>query len=46
LAGKARESLKELNPDIWVISALTGKGLEPLKGHLAELMKDIRQAAA
>jgi len=46
LAGKVRESLKELNPDIWLISALTGKGLEPLKGHLAELMKDIRQAAA
>ena len=45
-AGKARESLKELNPDVWVISALTGKGLEPLKGRLAALMEDIRQAAA
>jgi GTP-binding protein len=45
-AGKARESLKALNPDVWVISALTGKGLEPLKARLAALMKDIRQAAA
>ena len=46
LAGKARESLRRLNPDIWVISALTGEGLEPLKGHLAELMDGIRRAAA
>lgn len=46
LAGKARESLRRLNPDIWVISALTGEGLEPLKGHLAELMDGIRRVAA
>jgi GTP-binding protein len=46
LADQVRESLKELNPDIWVISALTGEGLEPLRGHLAKLMEGIRRAAA
>ncbi|NVM21105.1 MAG: GTPase ObgE [Desulfobacterales bacterium] len=40
LADKARKSLEPINPDIWVISALTGQGLEPLKGHLAELVEE------
>lgn len=46
LARQVRESLRRLNPDIWVISALTGEGLGALKGHLGELMDGIRRAAA
>ena len=45
LAQKACRSLKALNSDIWIISALTGEGLEPLKGHLAELVEGARRAA-
>ncbi len=46
LAEKTCKSLKELNPDVWIISALTGEGLELLKGHLAELVEIARKAAA
>jgi GTPase len=46
LAEKACKSLKEVNPDVWIISALTGEGLEELKGHLADLVEGARKAAA
>jgi GTP-binding protein len=46
LADQIQDSMKEVNPDLWVISALTGHGLDPLRGHLAQLMEDIRRAAA
>jgi GTP-binding protein len=46
LAEEVREAVKELNPDVWIVSALTGEGLEPLKGHLAALVEKARQAAA
>jgi GTP-binding protein len=39
-AGKVRRSLEPLNEDIWIISALTGEGLGPLKGHLADLAEE------
>ncbi|MCD6137714.1 MAG: GTPase ObgE [Deltaproteobacteria bacterium] len=42
VADKAREGLKPLNQDIWLISALTGEGLKPLIDHLAELVEDAR----
>ncbi len=38
LAGEAQRALETLNPDIWVISALTGEGLGPLKARLVELV--------
>lgn len=34
IAEAAVSALKSSNPDIWVISALTGEGLEALKAHL------------
>jgi GTP-binding protein len=37
MAEEAIEALKPLNPDIWIISALTGDGLDPLKAHLAHI---------
>ena len=46
LAEKACDALKKLNPDVWIISALTGEGLGPLKGHLAALVENARKAAA
>jgi GTP-binding protein len=46
LAEKACKSLKEVNPDVWIISALTGEGLEELKAHLADLVEGARKAAA
>jgi GTP-binding protein len=46
LAGKLRSAMKSLNSDIWLISALTGEGLEPLKGYLAERVDGARRAAA
>ncbi|MBN1842616.1 MAG: GTPase ObgE [Deltaproteobacteria bacterium] len=46
LAGEVAKSLKPLNPDIWVISALTGEGLNPLKAHLGELVEVAQRAAA
>jgi GTP-binding protein len=39
LALKAREALAGVNPDTWIISALTGEGVERLKAHLAELVQ-------
>ncbi len=46
LAGKARKSLEPLNPDIWVVSALTGQGLGPLRDHLAELVEETRRTCS
>ncbi len=46
LAVRLQNTMKSLNPDIWIVSALTGEGLEPLKGHLAKLVDGARQAAA
>jgi len=46
LADKVRNYLEPLNPDIWVISALTGEGLEPLKDHLAGLVDKARRACS
>jgi GTP-binding protein len=37
VADKLRNALKPLNPDVWVISAITGEGLEALRDHLAVL---------
>jgi selenocysteine-specific translation elongation factor len=44
VAAKLRDALESLNPDVWVISAITGKGLEQLKDHLAMLVEKARQA--
>ena len=44
VAEKLRNALKPLNPDIWVISAVTGEGLEELRDHLAVLLEKSRQA--
>ncbi|MBW1739789.1 MAG: GTPase ObgE [Deltaproteobacteria bacterium] len=44
VAEKIRSALEPLNPDIWVISALTGEGLGRLKVHLARLVEKTRQA--
>jgi GTP-binding protein len=46
LAGELCRSMKSLNSDVWLISALTGEGLEPLKGYLAERVDGARRAAA
>ncbi len=46
LASKVIKALKPVNSDIWVISALTGEGLDPLKAHLAELVEDTKKATA
>jgi GTP-binding protein len=37
--------LEQFNSDIWVISAITGEGLEQLKDHLGRLVENARQAA-
>jgi GTP-binding protein len=39
LAGEVVKSLKPFNRDTWVISALTGEGLDQLKAHLAQLVE-------
>ncbi|MDY6950076.1 MAG: GTPase ObgE [Thermodesulfobacteriota bacterium] len=46
VAERVSDSLKKLNPDVWIISALTGEGLGPLKSHLAALVEHARKAAA
>jgi len=43
VAKKLRNALEPLNPDVWVISALTGEGLEPLCLHLAALVEKVRR---
>jgi GTP-binding protein len=44
MAEKLRQALEPLNPDIWIISAMTGEGLDPLKDHLARFVTKTRQA--
>ncbi|MCK4488364.1 MAG: GTPase ObgE [Desulfobacterales bacterium] len=44
VAEKLRNALQPLNPDVWVISAITGEGLERLRDHLAGLVEKVRQA--
>ncbi|UCD88030.1 MAG: GTPase ObgE [Desulfobacterales bacterium] len=44
VAEELRNILEPLNPDIWVISAIKGEGVEPLKDHLAGLVEEARQA--
>jgi len=44
VAERLRDLLEPLNPDVWVISAVTGKGLEQLKDHLAGLVEKARRA--
>jgi len=44
VAEELRNALEPLNPDIWVISAIKGEGIEPLKDHLAGLVEKVRQA--
>jgi GTP-binding protein len=39
LADRIGDCFKAENPDTWVISALTGQGISPLKVHLAELVE-------
>lgn len=46
LADIVRNFLEPLNPDIWLISALTGDGLEPLKDHLGELVDKARRTCS
>jgi GTP-binding protein len=44
VAEQLRNALEPLNPDIWVISAIRGEGVEALKDHLARLLEKVRQA--
>lgn len=44
VAKKLRKAIEPLNPDVWVISAITGEGLGQLKRHLADLVDKVRQA--
>jgi GTP-binding protein len=43
VAARLRNALESLNPDVWVISAITGEGLEQLRDHLAMLVEKARQ---
>jgi GTP-binding protein len=44
LAQQAVEALKPLCSDIWIISALTGEGLDDLKAHLGKLVKKLAES--
>jgi GTP-binding protein len=44
IAHKLRNVLEPLNPDVWVISAAEGEGLQELKDHLVRLVEASRQA--
>jgi GTP-binding protein len=44
VAEQLRHALEPLNPDIWVISAMKGEGIEALKDHLAGLVEKFKQA--
>ena len=44
VAERLRKALETLNPDIWVISAIKGEGVEPLREHLAGLVERARLA--
>nr|HID58265.1 GTPase ObgE [Desulfobacterales bacterium] len=43
VAEKAKDTMREFNPDVWTISALTGEGLKPLKEYLGLLVEKARQ---
>ncbi len=43
VAERLRNALEPLNPDVWVISAITGEGLQELRGHLAGLVYKTRE---
>jgi GTPase involved in cell partitioning and DNA repair len=43
-AEQLRHALEPMNPDIWVISAIKGEGVEPLREHLAGLVERARRA--
>jgi GTP-binding protein len=42
IADELRKALEPLNPDVWVISATEGEGLQELKNHLARLVEQGR----
>jgi GTP-binding protein len=42
LAEEVVEALKSRNSDIWIISALTGEGVDALKSHLGRLVEKAR----
>jgi GTP-binding protein len=44
VAKELRKALEPLNSDIWVISAINGEGVEPLKDYLAGLVEKVKQA--
>jgi GTP-binding protein len=46
VAEKVQMALKPLNPDVWIISALTGEGLDPLTGYLTRLVTEARRNSA
>lgn len=46
IAEKLRLALEPLNPDVWIISAITGEGLEKLKRHLSKLVIKTRESDA
>ncbi|MFH1675264.1 MAG: GTPase ObgE [Pseudomonadota bacterium] len=37
-----QEAIRDTDPDVWIISALTGEGVSPLKEHLAKLLEEYR----
>ena len=37
-----QEAIHDTDPDVWIISALTGEGVSPLKEHLARLLEKYR----
>lgn len=44
VAEKLRIALERVNPDIWIISAIMGEGLDPLKDHLGRLVMRAKEA--
>jgi GTP-binding protein len=38
-----RKAVRDTNADVWVVSALTGEGVAPLKEHLAKLLEKYRE---
>jgi GTP-binding protein len=44
VAEELRKALEVLNPDVWIISAIKGEGIESLKEHLAGVVEEARQA--
>jgi GTP-binding protein len=44
VAEKLRHALEPLNPDVWVISAMTGEGIDRLRSHLSKLVAKNKEA--